>query len=68
MNEENQKYIKENRMTMSMKDMATVLGISYNRVRQFMIDEDIMLTKDEVQEIKRINRSKPKPWNWNALP
>ena len=71
MKESDKKYIQENRLKESMLGMAKDLGISYNRVRNYMITENLMLTKKQVQKIQvaktKITKSKMKPWNWDAL-
>jgi len=63
-------YIKENRLKKSMLDMSIVLGISYNKVRNYMVENNLMISKELVLKI-RSSRNKEianqeKPWNWNA--
>ncbi|KAB8153400.1 hypothetical protein EZY14_009210 [Kordia sp. TARA_039_SRF] len=69
MNSSAEKYIKENREKLSMMDMAKCLNISYNKVRNFMIENDLMISPEKVQQI-RINKIRKvnRPWNWDALP
>jgi phage antirepressor YoqD-like protein len=66
-----QNYIEENRLKMSMVDMAQVMDISYNKVRDYMIANNFMLTKEQVYKVKSIKKnnvnSKSKPWNWDAI-
>lgn len=55
-------FIRKNRLTMSMANMGKQIGVSYNRVRNFMIQENLMLTKTEVDNIRWPNRAtKVKP-------
>jgi uncharacterized protein YeeX (DUF496 family) len=71
MNLEQQKYIKENRTKESMLTMAKCLGISYNKVRDYMIKNNLQVSQETVFKIRSLkNReSTPnkKPWNWDAL-
>jgi hypothetical protein len=71
MNLEQQKYIKENRTKESMLTMAKCLGISYNKVRNYMIFKNLQVSQETVFKIRSLkNReSTPnkKPWNWDAL-
>lgn len=60
-------YIQENRLKASMVDMATCLSISYNKVRNYMINNNLQTTKKELEQIKTIKRSKKKAWDWDAL-
>lgn len=53
-------YIRKNRLTMSMVNMGKQMGISYNRVRNFMMQENLMLTKSQVDNIRFPNRNKTK--------
>jgi hypothetical protein len=65
-------YIKENRFKQSMLDMADDLGISYNKVRNYMVENDLQVTKQQVYEIRATKLKNTiggnKPWHWNALP
>jgi hypothetical protein len=70
-------YIKENRLKQSMLDMSYSLGISYNKVRNYMIENDLQVPKLQTYKIraaKTSSRKKKKgsndsrPWNWDALP
>ena len=71
MNLEQQKYIKENRTKESMLTMAKCLGISYNKVRNYMILKNLQVSQDTVFKIrslkKRESTPNKKPWNWDAL-
>lgn len=53
-------FIRKNRLTMSMANMGKQIGVSYNRVRNFMIQENLMLTKSQVDNIRFPNRKKSK--------
>lgn len=53
-------FIRKNRLTMSMANMGKQIGVSYNRVRNFMIQENLMLTKSQVDNIRFPNRNKSK--------
>ena len=72
MTEEDKKYIKENRLNQSMIDMSKVVNTSYNKVRDYMIENNLNLSKKEINAIKCLKRTsnnlKIKKWNWNALP
>ena len=71
MNLEQQKYIKENRTKESMLTMAKCLGISYNKVRDYMILKNLQVSQETVFKIrslkKRESTPNKKPWNWDAL-
>jgi sugar diacid utilization regulator len=71
MNLEQQKYIKQNRTKESMLTMAKCLGISYNKVRNYMILKNLQVSQDTVFKIrslkKRESTPNKKPWNWDAL-
>jgi len=71
MNLEQQKYIKENRTKESMLTMAKCLGISYNKVRNYMILKNLQVSQETVFKIrslkKRESTPNKKPWNWDAL-
>jgi phage antirepressor YoqD-like protein len=69
MNDDQKEFIKENREKLSMMDIANLLDLSYNRVRNFMIENDLMISPQKVQQI-RINKIRKvnRPWNWDALP
>lgn len=68
MNTEAEKYIRENRLKESMLDMSKKLNVSYNKVRDYMIANGLTLTKHQINKVKTIKRSKPKRWDWDALP
>ena len=69
---ENKKYIKENRLKQSMVDMGKELNISYDKVRNHMIDNGLTLSSEEINVIKqakrKFNKNKTRKWDWNALP
>jgi len=71
MNLQQQKYIKENRIKESMLTMAKYLGISYHKVRKYMILKDLQVSQETVFKIrslkKRESTQNKKPWNWDAL-
>ena len=71
MTESHQYYIKENRLKESMLGMSKVIGVSYNQVRNYMIKNNLMLSKEQVLKIQvrkcKETKSKAKPWNWDAL-
>jgi uncharacterized protein YgiM (DUF1202 family) len=71
MNLQQQKYIKENRIKESMLTMAKCLGISYHKVRKYMILKDLQVSQETVFKIrslkKRESTPNKKPWNWDAL-
>jgi hypothetical protein len=71
MNLEQQEYIKKNRTKESMLTMAKCLGISYNKVRNYMILKNLQVSQETVFKIrslkKRESTPNKKPWNWNAL-
>jgi hypothetical protein len=54
-----------------MLTMAKCLGISYNKVRDYMILKNLQVSQETVFKIRSLkNReSTPnkKPWNWDAL-
>jgi phage antirepressor YoqD-like protein len=52
MTKQDQEYIKENRLKLSMLDMAAHLDISYNRVRNFMIENNLQVDKATVIAIR----------------
>jgi phage antirepressor YoqD-like protein len=58
--EEQRQYITSNRLVMSMVDIAAQLGISYNRTRNFMIENNLQVDKLGIDKIKSIKRSKVK--------
>jgi len=72
MTEDDKKYINENRLNLSMIDMSEVVNISYNKVRDYMIKNNLTLSKKEINVIKCLKRKsnnlKTKKWNWDALP
>ena len=72
-----QDYIKENRLKQSMLDMAYSLDISYSKVRNFMIANDLQVPKLQTYKIraaktravkKKKGSNDSRPWNWDALP
>jgi len=69
---EDKQYIKENRMHYSMMDMAIWIGCSYNRVRNYMIQNDLMVSKKTAYQIRSRKMGTAKnndlPWDWDALP
>lgn len=66
---EKQKFIKENRLKLSMIDISKAIHISYNKVRNYMVENNLMLSKTEINNVKIIKRSnKNKSWNWDAMP
>jgi hypothetical protein len=71
MNLEQQEYIKKNRTKESMLTMAKCLGISYNKVRNYMILKNLQVSQETVFKIrslkKRESTPNKKPWNWDAL-
>jgi hypothetical protein len=71
MNLQQQKYIKENRTKESMLTMSKCLGISYHKVRKYMILKDLQVSQETVFKIrslkKRESTPNKKPWNWDAL-
>jgi hypothetical protein len=48
MNLEQQEYIKKNRIKESMLTMAKCLGISYNKVRNYMILKNLQVSQETV--------------------
>lgn len=68
MNIEAEQYIRENRLKESMLDMSKNINVSYNKVRDYMIANGLTLTKHQINKVKKIKRSKPKRWDWDALP
>ena len=48
---EQEEFIRANRFDMTMKEMSLHLGIGYNRVRNYMIDNHLSLTRDEISAI-----------------
>lgn len=52
MTKQDQEYIKNNRLKYSMLDMAAHLDISYNRVRNFMIENNLQVDKATVIAIR----------------
>lgn len=73
-------YIKENRLKKSMIDMAKEINRSYNHVRDYMHENQLQLTKQEIraitsQKIKSTHRASskrevegpkwtPEPWKY----
>jgi len=53
MTKEQIEYIRKNRLKESMYNMAAELDISYNKVRDYMIANNLQLTKEELREMKR---------------
>lgn len=51
-----QNFIRENRLKKSMLDMSKEIGISYNRVREFMIENNLQLTSEQISLIKQLKR------------
>lgn len=49
-------FIKDQRFNLSMMDMAKKLNSSYNRVRDFMLSSDLMLSKAQVLKIRSKKR------------
>ena len=49
---EDEKFIRENRHTMSMNDLSKHLNKRYNRIRTFMIDNNLQLPQEQVQQIR----------------
>lgn len=45
-------FIEENRLNLSMVDLSKILGISFNKVRKYMIENGLKLTNEEVQRIR----------------
>lgn len=68
MNTEAEQYIRENRLKESMLDMSKKINTSYNKVRNYMIANNLTLSKAEINNVKIIKRNKPKRWDWDALP
>ena len=56
MGPEQMDYIRENRLKMSMVDMGKFLNISYNSIRNFMIEQGLTLSKRELQDVKNLKR------------
>jgi len=52
MTKEQIEYIRKNRLKESMYNMAAELDISYNKVRDYMIANNLQLTKEELREMK----------------
>jgi len=46
-------YIRENRLKMSIMKMGKQLDLSYTRVRNFMIENNLELSKDQVQQLRQ---------------
>ncbi len=67
MNPAAEKYIIENRFSKSMVDMAKQISIPYNKVRDYMIANNLALTKQQIHKIKAIKRNTPKNWDHDAL-
>lgn len=73
MTKQEELFIRQNRLKMSVANMADSLGVTIYKVRRYMIDNDLMKTPEEMQRI-RISSLKPRvkkenrPWNWDALP
>jgi|SRR5690554_1261585 len=76
--EEQQQFIRDNRLTMSMNDFVRTLGVPYSQVRSFMITNKLQLSNEEISALKGFkaeqwhrkkklakNQSKwvPDPWN-----
>ena len=59
MKESDQKYIRDNRLKLSMLDMSKHLGMPYSRVRSFMVAQDLMVSKQDVYRIRnaKMNRA-----------
>lgn len=72
MKKESENYIKQNYSKTSMLDMSKNLGISYRKVRDFMIENKLTVSKTECYKIRSLKMKKAqyinKPWNWDALP
>lgn len=45
-------FIIENRHKMSMNELANHIGTHYQRVRNYMIENNLQLTKDQVQALR----------------
>ena len=54
-----------------MLTMAKCLGISYSKVRNYMIKNNLQVSQETVFKIrslkKRESTPNKKPWNWDAL-
>jgi hypothetical protein len=66
-----EEYIKKNRTKESMLTMAKCLGISYDKVRNYMILNNLQVSQDTVFKIRSLKRKQStpnkRPWNWDAL-
>lgn len=51
-----EEFIRENRLKMSMVDMSEATGVSYHRIRLFLIDNNLKLNTIEVQKLRNIKR------------
>jgi len=63
MTNRDKQYIRNNRLNCSMLDMAAHLDLPYNRVRNFMIENNIQVDKATVmaiksKKIKSVNRDR----------
>jgi len=58
LNEADKKFIIENRLEVSMMTMSKVLQVDFYHIRKYMISENLMLTKQEVQNIRAKNLKK----------
>lgn len=76
MTPEQEKYIQQNRLKQSMIDMHLHLNVPLKHVRNYMVENNLMLSQAQIQELRAIKRRKNKfvpiaekgAWNHNALP
>tara|TARA_R110000868_G_scaffold139805_2_gene354923 strand:+ start:7945 stop:8163 length:219 start_codon:yes stop_codon:yes gene_type:complete len=71
MNDKQIIYINENRFKQSMMEMARNLSIPYSRIRIYMVENDLMLTKKQINDIKQktnnSNRLAKTGWSWPGV-
>jgi hypothetical protein len=58
LNEKDKTFIRENRLEMSMMTMSEVLEKPFYHVRKFMINEDLLLTDEQIRSIRTKNLKK----------
>lgn len=64
---EQQDFIRANRLSMSMNQMCAHTGLGYTRLRGWMIDHDLMTTKEERQKWRKaqnLDLKKIRPIKW----
>lgn len=59
MTEEQKQFIRENRLFLSMTNLGAELNISRERIRNFMIEEDLILTREEISDLILYSRNNP---------